>query len=96
MARFDVAHIRTREGVDLVIMSLERSFGNKSQSEQAQVVAGLQACASSAGLGGTVVPVWDDGFGRMMFFARENIHPFFLSIDMDYVAANINKSLSCE
>lgn len=94
MARFDVAHIR-EQGVDLIIVPLERSFGNKSQSEQAQIVGELQECAASAGLAGTVVPVWDDGFGRMAFIARDNIHPFFRSIDLGFVAANINKSLTC-
>jgi len=94
MASFDVAHIR-EQGVDLIIVPLDRSFGHKSQSEQAEIAGDLQTCAMSAGLAGTVVPVWDDGFGRMMFFARDNISPFFRSIDLGFVAANINKSLSC-
>ncbi len=94
MADFDVAHIR-EQGVDLIIIPLDRSFGHKSQTEQNAISADLQACASAAGLAGTVVPVWDDGIGRMMFLAPQGIHPFFRSIDLSFVAANINRRITC-
>ena len=94
MASFDVAHIR-EQGVDLIIVSLERSFNSKSPPDQKQITAELQACATSAGLAGTVVPVWDDGFGQMMFLAPNNFHPYFRSINLAFVAANINKRITC-
>ncbi len=93
MPSFDVAHVR-EQGVDLIIVPLERSFGHKSTEDQNQISAELQA--TSAGLAGTVVPVWDDGSGRMMFLAPRSFHPFFQSIDLDFVAANINRNLTCE
>jgi hypothetical protein len=41
------------------------------------------------------VPVWDDGSGRMMFLAPSGFHAFFRSIDLEFVAANINRRLTC-
>jgi hypothetical protein len=92
MPRFDVAHIR-EQGIDIIIIPLNSSFRFKSESEQREIISELQLRASSAGLAGTVVPVWDNGGGRMAFIAPENWHPFFRSIDLQFVAANINRQL---
>lgn len=92
MPRFDVAHIR-EQGVDLVIIPLDRSFGHKSENDKESVVSELQARASSAGLAGTVVPVWDNGGGRMAFIAPRNWHPYFKSLSLQFIAANINREL---
>jgi hypothetical protein len=94
MASFDIAHLR-EQGQDLIIVPLDSSFGHKSSGEQQHVIASLQACARSAGLAGTVVPVWEDGFGRMAFIAPRPWHPFFQSIGMDFVTGNINRRLMC-
>ncbi len=91
MPSFDVAHIR-EQGVDVIIVPLDSSFGSKSQSDQNAAIAELQARATSAGLAGTVVPVWDSG-GRMAFIAPPNWHPFFQSINLAHVFANINRKL---
>jgi hypothetical protein len=92
MPRFDVAHIR-EQGIDLIIVPLQSSFGTKSQLDQSQIIDELQVRANSAGLAGTVVPVWESG-GRMMFIAPNRWHPFFSSINRQFVAANINKYIS--
>ena len=93
MADFDVAHIN-HQGVDLIIVPLDTSFGYKSQSEQDSITRGLQVCAASAGLAGTVVPVWVSN-GGMAFIAPQAWHPFFQSIDMRYVAMKVNRRLTC-
>lgn len=93
MASFEVAHIH-EQGVDLVIIPLEPSFGLKSSADQNEITAELQLCANLAGLAGTVVPVWDER-GTMMFLAPDSFHPFFRSIDLAFVAANINRRLTC-
>ena len=93
MARIKVAHLR-QQGVDLIITPLDSSFGQKQSSEQNNIVGGIQARASSAGLRGTVVPVWDGGGGRMSFIAPRNWHAFFLSISLSFVWANVNRELS--
>jgi len=92
MPQFEVAHVR-EQGVDLIIIPLQSSFGSKSTSDQNQIAAELQLRSRSAGLRGTVVPVWDSG-GGMRFLAPQGFHPFFRSISIDFVARNINRKLS--
>ena len=92
MPQFEVAHIK-EQGVDVIIIPLDNSFRRKSQTDQDATISELQMRASSAGLAGTVVPVWDEGGGRMAFRAPPNFHPFFKSIDLLYVSANINRKL---
>lgn len=94
MSDFDVAHIN-EQGVNLIIIPLESSFGLKSQEDQTAITNELQLCAASAGLAGTVVPVWDGGLGRMAFLAPPPFHPFFRSIDLSFVAHHLNRRLSC-
>lgn len=94
MAKFEVAHLR-EQGQDMIIVPLDRSFGFKSNTEQNQVCASIQACATAAGLQGTVVPVWDDGGGRMAFLAPRPWVPFFQGMSLADVAANINRKLTC-
>lgn len=93
MARFKIAHIR-EQGVDLIIVPLDSSFGNKTQSEQSETIASLQLCASSAGLAGKVVPVWREGSSHR-FIAPQQWHPFFKSIGWNQIMASINKELTC-
>jgi hypothetical protein len=92
MPRFQVAHVKEL-GVDLIIIPLESSFGNKNSRFQRSATAELQARATSAGLAGTVVPVWDTGDGRMGFLAPPNWHPFFAGLTLEWVFANINRQL---
>lgn len=94
MARFEVAHIQ-QQNVHLIIIPLDPSFGRKTTSDQNQTTGDLQVCASAAGLAGTVVPVWDAGGGRMAFLAPSNWRSFFQSIDLNFVARNINRELTC-
>lgn len=92
MPRFDVAHIR-QQGVDLIIVPLDKSFGFKGDSEKDAIILELQERASSAGLAGTVVPVWDNVGGRMAFIAPRPWHPFFRSLTLSHVASNVNREL---
>jgi hypothetical protein len=92
MPRYKVAHVR-EQGVDLVIVPLDGSFGRKAQHDQREAIAELQNHATGAGLAGTVVPVWDSGGGRMSFIAPPNWHAFFRSFSLQRVAANINKEI---
>jgi len=93
MPSFKVAHIR-QQNIDLIIVPLQSSFGHKANSEQHEALEELQVRANSAGLAGTVVPVWDGGRGRMTFIAPQQWHPFFKSLNLSQVAANINKKIS--
>jgi hypothetical protein len=92
MPRFKVAHLHEK-GQDMVIVPLDSSFGNKSEEEQLGIIDDLQLHSNRAGLKGTVVPVWESG-GHMKFIAPQPWHPFFQSLSLRRVAANINKEIS--
>lgn len=92
MPRFKVAHIK-EQNVDLIIIPLDETFGNKNSQDQHGIIQELQARATAAGLAGTVVPVWDSGGGRMAFIAPPNWHPFFGGLDLAWVATNINREI---
>jgi hypothetical protein len=88
-----VAHVR-QQGIDLVIAPLNSDFGHKTRHDQEEIVSEIQVRSRSAGLAGTVVPVWDNGGGRMAFIAPNNWHPFFHSLNLSAVWANVNCEIS--
>src|SRR3954471_17591007 len=59
MPRFKIAHVK-EQGIDLIIIPLDPSFGRKSPQDQRSVISELQGHAIAAGLAGTVVPVWEE------------------------------------
>jgi hypothetical protein len=93
MPRYDIAHIR-EQGQDIIIVPLESSFGNSPSSSQQETIATLQLHTRAAGLAGQVVPVWDNGGGRMSFIAPHPWHPFFSGLNLSIVATMINKYVS--
>ncbi|MGA9040733.1 MAG: hypothetical protein WB421_09380 [Terriglobales bacterium] len=92
MPNFKVAHVR-EQGQDMVIVPLDSGFGRKMSSEQQAIAAELQLRSRSAGLAGRVVPVWDNGGGRMGFVAPRNWHAFFAGLSLGWVFTNINREL---
>ncbi len=95
MPTFQVAHLR-REGQDVIIVPVDRSFGKRSLTEQARIQEAFQRSAAATDMQGVVVPVWEDASGRLAFRAPPLWHDFFKSIDMVYVATALNRSLSLE
>lgn len=93
MSKYKIAHIR-EQGVDLIIIPLDSSFGHKSGQTQTEIIHSLQACANAAGLAGKVVPVWQEG-SHYSFIAPTQWHAYFKSISWDDVVLNINKELTC-
>jgi hypothetical protein len=93
MPKFSVAHVQ-EQGQNLIIIPLESSFRNRAEGEQKLALAEFERRSNSAGLKGRVVLVWDNGGGRMGFMAPNQWHPFVRSINLRYVAANINRELS--
>ena len=92
MTRLHVAHIR-EQGQNMIIVPLDYSFGQKTASEQSDVISEIQMRARSAGLAGKVVPVWPSG-GRMFFIAPPQWRGFFQGISLQFVRMNCNKVLS--
>jgi len=93
MPDLKVAHVR-QQGVDLIIAPLDREFGHKTREAQQEIINEIQLRSRSAGLAGTVVPVWDSGGGRMAFIAPRNWQAFFRSLSLRTVWANVNRELS--
>ncbi|MEO8384091.1 MAG: hypothetical protein ABI583_02530 [Betaproteobacteria bacterium] len=91
---FKIAHIR-EQNVDLILIPLEDNFRYKVEDEQIRTKNALQHYAAAAGLAGTVIPVWNDGGGRMAFIAPRAWHNFLCSIGMAFVHANLNRELRC-
>jgi hypothetical protein len=84
MPKFKIAHVR-EQGVDLVIVPLESSFGHKTQDDQNRAITELRMRSNAAGLVGAVVPVWDNGAGRMAFIApHHGIHFLEASVSLPF------------
>jgi hypothetical protein len=95
MATFKVAHFN-QQGEEIIVVFLNSSFDRLSQEEQSQTTIALQACATAAGLVGTVVPVWTVGRG-FRFIAPKQWQAFFKSPNLyPTLVANINRELTCD
>lgn len=93
MATYKIAHLR-EQGQDMIIIPLDDSFEHKSSTDQEEIIATLQLCARSAGLAGTVVPVWRVG-SRHKFIAPRQWQAFFRSLSWNRIIASLNKTLTC-
>lgn len=93
MPKIRVANFR-QQGVDLIVVPLDRSFDFKTEADQRNAILEIQLHAKAANMPGTVVPVWDGGGGRMKFIAPKNWHPFFKSIGLPQIMRNVNRELS--
>jgi hypothetical protein len=93
METFKVAHIH-EQGNDIIIVIVNPSFRFMPHEEQNAGINVLQACATSAGLAGIVVPVWQDGntFGCL---PPTKWLPFFESLTWPDILRNINGELRC-
>jgi hypothetical protein len=93
MPRYKVAHVK-EQGVDLIIIPLERRFGSLGNSAQNTERDQLQVRANAAGLAGTVVPVWNVGGNRMGFLAPSGFRPFFSGLSLHQAHQRVNKEIS--
>ena len=93
MPTFRVAHI-CEQSVELLVVLVGAQFGRLPPEAQRRLVAKLQSRAEEEKLIGEVIPVWDEGGGRMAFLAPEEYHPFFESIDLKDVEMNVNRQLT--
>jgi hypothetical protein len=94
MPSYNTAHIN-HQGQNIIIVHVASVFGNKSQQERIQIQTALQQCAVSAGLAGTVVPVWEGPNHVFMSSPPPEWNAFFRKIGWDYFATNQNKVLTC-
>lgn len=90
---YEVAHIR-EQGQDMIIIPVSNSINSIGSTKQNELKSSLQLFAKDAGLAGEVCLVWEHG-RRFHFLAPQQWHGFFKSINMQVVAQNINKKLTC-
>jgi hypothetical protein len=76
MPHLKLAHIH-EQGNDMLIFPLDSNFANKTSADKNATLEELQARANAAGLPGHAAAVWDEGGGRMGFFAPPRWHGFF-------------------
>ena len=91
MPSFKVAHIH-EQGQDMIVVPVESNFGASTNGEQSDFINELQMRSLNAGLKGTIVPIWVSG-RQVRFIAPTPWHPFFQSISMSFVHANINREI---
>mgnify|MGYP001550179294 CR=1 FL=1 len=89
---YKIAHIN-RQGQDIIIVPLE-SIDSLNHMERCVIGDALQFFATDAGLKGNVCLVWQTG-DIFKYLAPSLWYSFFGSIDMDFVKANLNRTLTC-
>ncbi len=90
---YEVAHIR-EQGQDMIIIPVSNSVNNMTNQKQNELKSSLQYFAGDAGLAGEVCLVWEHS-RHFHFLAPQQWHGFFKSINMQFVAHNVNKKLTC-
>ena len=93
MAKFKVAHLN-QQGQNMVIFPLDSSYDRKTEAEQLEAMAALQACSIAAGLAGQVVVIWKSG-RNTKFRAPQLWHAFFKSVTYEQIVMSINKEVTC-
>ena len=93
MKELEIAQVKI-EGVDLIIVKLDRAHARQSFDLKKKARLDLQQKAKAAGLTGTVVTVWDAGGGNMGFLSPPEYSAIFGRINLAYVTENINTKLA--
>ena len=87
--KLEVAHLDI-DDVLMVIVFVDPGHAS------AEFMRKLEACVAGNNLRGTVVPVWQDGFGRTQFIASAEQHPFFQITGYSQLRAQVNSTLDCD
>lgn len=88
MRQLKVAYFK-RIGIELILVPLDRAFGNKSHSEKSEIIRNLHLDATASGMKGTVVPIWNDD-GHRHFIAPMELHPFLRGFRWSEVMDSVN------
>ncbi|MDX2220522.1 MAG: hypothetical protein SF172_16005 [Burkholderiales bacterium] len=91
--QYRVAHVR-HQGSNMVIVIINPSFFYGSRQDQQRWFTGIQQCVRSVNLAGQTLIVTNDN-GRFRFYGPNDWHNFLRTIDMNWVTARVNKSLTC-
>lgn len=91
--KYNIAHTRSRNA-DMVIIKVGPRFFEADLNTQARWYTDMQACVRGVKLAGTVVVVSTVN-GRFRFYGPKTWHQFLGTIDMPWVNARVNKSMTC-
>lgn len=89
MTRFQIAHTR-EQGQDMIVVPLDHQFEYKTDAEREAFIYAFTVACRSAGLAGTVVPVWEVN-GRTRYIAPDPWRPFFRSVTLAAVQLAANR-----
>jgi hypothetical protein len=92
MNTFDVAYVRI-DGTDLILVPVHPRFGIETSGAMRAFVGRAGKLAAAAGLAGEVVPVWDDGDGGLMAFAKTALLPRLARLSWGKVRRLVNVRL---
>lgn len=94
MATFKIAHIK-EQGVNVIIVPLATSFGDRAERDRIEIIELLQAAATEAQLRGKVVPMWQEERGYK-FIAPPEWQPYFRTVKWKDVLNNLNREIACQ
>ncbi len=94
LATFKIAHIK-EQGINIIIIPMATSFGDRSESDRFEIIELLQAAAVSAQLRGKVVPMWQEERGYK-FIAPPEWQPYFRTVKWKDLKKNLNRELTCD
>lgn len=92
MHTVDVAFVRIDDR-DLILVPVHPRFGMKSADAMLIYTSRLRKLAHAAGLSGDVVPVWDDGDGGLMAYARPSLLPHIGRLNWNITLRHVNVRL---
>lgn len=92
MRNYDIAYVHS-DGNNLVLVPVHPWFGMRPARDMRRFAAAVRAHAVTAGLAGEVVPVWDDGAGGLMAFARPSVMPQLAGLSWERVRRHVNVRL---
>lgn len=90
---YRVAHVR-HQNSNMVIVIVNPSFFYGSGNDQQRWFTAIQQCVRSVNLAGQAIVVTNDN-GRFRFYGPNSWHNFLRTIDMSWVSARVNKTLTC-
>lgn len=91
--KYPVAHVK-HQNSNMVIVVINPSFFRGSPADQNRWFTDVEQCARSVKLGGQALIVANDN-GRYRFYGPKSWHSFLQTLDMNWVNARVNKSLTC-
>lgn len=81
MAEAKVA-LFTERNVRFVVVRVDKSFGAKSRAEQQRMIDRMAIDAAMSSLPQLVVPVWDQGGGRIGLRAPQAVRPYLRGLSI--------------